>query len=150
NYARTLTTNYDLASRKWDVAADGQTLKHRYDNAGRLNQMQDSLLNALGSNVGTIGYTYNPAGSRETVTAYSLGTSWAPTYTYDNGERLDTITSGATTLADYGYDPLSRVGTLAYFDGTSTTYGYENDDDLQSLTPTPKMGSPHSPIRFEQ
>ncbi len=141
HYARTLTTNYDLASRKWDVTADGQTLKHRYDNAGRLNQVQDSLLNALGSTVGNVTYTYNAAGSRETVTAYSLGSSWAPTYTYDNGERLDTITSGATPLADYAYDPLSRVGTLSYFDGTSTAYTYENDDDLQSLTQTYSGGS---------
>ena len=65
SYARTLTTNYDLAGRKWDVTADSQTLKHRYDAAGRLDYVDDTW---LGTSNNRVDYGYDAAGNRTMMT----------------------------------------------------------------------------------
>jgi RHS repeat-associated protein len=134
NYARTLATNYDLASRKWDVTADGQTLRHRYDTAARLLQVQDSLLNALGGTIGNVDYAYDSASNRTSVNFSASQGTWAATYNYDTAERLATVVNGASTLAQFGYDPLSRMTSTAFLDSTSVGLAYEADDDLQTLT----------------
>lgn len=133
NYARTLTTTYDLASRKWAATADGQTLQHSYDTAGRLSGITDSLLNTLGSGIGNVSYGYDSASNRASTTFSAAQGSWTTTYVYDAAERLATVKNGTTTFATLGYDPLSRPSTLSYLDTSSVTYTYEPDDDLQSI-----------------
>lgn len=142
NYARTLTSTYDLASRKYDTTADGQTLQHRYDGTGRLNLIGDTQLNALGASVGNVSYSYDASSNRASVgfTAVTQGT-WTAGYDYDAGERLWHITAGASTLATYGYDALSRVTSTGYYDATSVALTYEADDDLATLTHTYSGGS---------
>jgi RHS repeat-associated protein len=141
NYARTLTTNYDLASRKWDVTADGQTLRNRYDSAKRLDRVEDSLLNALGGTIGNVNYTYDAASNRKSVNFAASQGGWSTTFNYDTGERLWQITQGASTIAQFGFDALSRLTSATYVDTTSMTRTYEPDDDLQSLTHTYNGGS---------
>jgi hypothetical protein len=142
NYERTLTSSYDLASRPYDQGADGQTLRSRYDAAGRLLRVEDTLLNTLGANVGNVEYTYDPASNRQTMLFRTGGgTSWTQTYTYDNGERLFQLKNGTTVLAQYGYDPLARLTSLAYLDTSSAARTYEPDDDLATLTHTYNGGS---------
>ena len=134
NYARTLTTAYDLASRKWALTADGQTLQQGYDTAARLTSVNDSLLNALGSNVGNVSYAYDAASNRTLVSFTAAAGTWGATYNYDAGERLSSVTNGGSTLAQYAYDPLSRMSTTSYLDSTSVGFAYEADDDVQSIT----------------
>jgi hypothetical protein len=98
NFARTLSSTYDLASRPWNTTADGQTLRSRYDAAGRLLRVEDSLLNALGGTIGNVEYTYDPASNRKTMLFYTSGTSWTQTYHYDTGERLYQIKNGVPIL----------------------------------------------------
>jgi RHS repeat-associated protein len=142
NYARTLTSTYDLASRPYDQGAEGQTLKSRYDAAGRLLRVEDSLLNTLGANMGNVEYTYDPASNRQTMLFRTGGgASWTQTYTYDTAERLFQLKEGATVLAQYGYDPLARLTSLAYVDTSSAARTYEPDDDLATLTHTYNGGS---------
>jgi RHS repeat-associated protein len=142
NYARTLTSTYDLASRPYDQGADGQTLKSRYDAAGRLLRVEDTLLNTLGANVGNVEYTYDPASNRQTMLFRTGGgLTWPQTYTYDAGERVHQLKSGASVLAEYGYDPLARLTSTAFMDTSSAARSYEPDDDLATLTHTYNGGS---------
>src|SRR5260221_5621179 len=134
NYARTLTSTYDLASRKWDLTADGQTLRNRYDTAGRLYQVQDSLLNALGGTIGNVNYGYDAASNRTSIAFDASQGTWTTTSTYDTGERLSTVVNAGSTLAQYAYDPLSRLTNTTFSDSTSFGYAYEPDADLQTLT----------------
>ncbi len=140
-YARTLTTTYDLASRKIAITADGQTLMNFYDTAGRTNSISDSLLNSLGANVGNVGYTYDASGNRSTLAFTSAGSNWTGGYSYDAGERLYQLTAGPTTLSTFQYDNLGRASQIAYLDGTTVAIGYEIDDDLQTLTHAYNGGS---------
>ena len=134
NYARTLTSTFDLAYRKWDLTADGQTLRNRYDGAGRLNQVQDSLLNALGGTIGNVNYGYDVASNRTSVAYDASQGTWTANSTYDTGERLSTVVNNGSTLAQFAYDPLSRLTSTTFLDSTSVGYAYEPDDDLQTLT----------------
>ncbi|MFX8569866.1 hypothetical protein ABTM09_20465, partial [Acinetobacter baumannii] len=67
HFARTLTSTYDLASRKWAQTvvdtetgtSTTQTLQNGYDSAKRLTSVGDSLLNGLGTNIGNLGYAYD-------------------------------------------------------------------------------------------
>lgn len=133
HFARTLTSSYDLASRKWDVAADGQTLKQRYDDAGRLTSVEDTLIAA------TVGYTYDAASNRTRVTwpdAYYVQ------YTYDALNRMDLVQeSGTATLADYIYDTLSRRDFTTFGNGVTSDYSYENDDDLSGILHSASAGT---------
>jgi RHS repeat-associated protein len=135
HFARTLTTNYDLASRKYDVTVveaplANQTLSHRYDAAGRVDYVDDSLLGATNR----LDYGYDPADNRTTV-AYPGGTT--VTYTFDALNRMDTVTYGALQLANYDWDTLSRRDMVQLNAGTlSMDLEYEDDDDLESLAHT--------------
>jgi RHS repeat-associated protein len=134
NFARTLTTSYDLASRKWDVAADGQMLSHRYDAAGRVDYVDDSLLGASNR----LDYAYDAADNRTSV-VYPGGTTVA--YAFDALNRMDTVTEGGVVLADYDWDVLSRRDLVKLrANAFSMDLSYEADDDLASLVhtgPTP-------------
>ena len=132
HFARTLSTSYDLASRKWDASVveaplTNQAISHWYDAAGRLDYVDDSFLGATNR----VDYSYDAADNR-TVMAWPGGGS--VTYTYDALNRMDAVTEGGITLADYDWDTLSRRDLVKFNNnGFNADLGYENDDDLNSL-----------------
>jgi len=140
HFSRTLSTSYDIASRKWDLTADGQTLSHRYDAAGRLAYVDDSW---IGVNNRTA-YAYGDKVNRTQLT-YPSGSFL--TYAFDALNRLDTVTdNGGVTIANFDYDSLSRKDLLTLGNsGTAATvdWGYEADDDLNSL-----INNGPSPLTF--
>jgi RHS repeat-associated protein len=105
-----------------------------YDTAGRLNQVQDSLLNALGGTIGNVGYGYDAASNRTSVAFDASQGTWTTTSTFDTGERLASVVNAGATLAQFGYDPLARLTGTTFLDSSSVGYAYETDDDLQTLT----------------
>jgi RHS repeat-associated protein len=126
-YARTVTTNYDLLGRKLGVTADGHTVTHAYDPAGRLQSVTDSLL-------GLVGYQYDAAGNRTRITWPG---GYFVTYTYDALNRVDLIReSGTTLLADYTWDPLSRRTQIAFGNGATSAYAYDPDSALRQVVNT--------------
>ncbi len=133
-YARNLSTSYDLDARKWDVGADGQTLRHRYDSAGRLQRVEDSLLNTLGANVGNLVYTYDASSNRQGLTLTTSGASWSQNHDHDAANRLERVRNGATTLALHALDPLSRRQNSLFMDGSSAAFVYEPNSDLKTLS----------------
>jgi RHS repeat-associated protein len=114
----------------WGSPLASQTLSHRYDAAGRVDYMDDTLLG--GSN--RLDHGYDAADNRTSV-IHPGGTS--VTYAYDALNRLDTVTEGGVVLADYDWDPLSRRDLVKLnANAFSMDLGYEADDDLLSLAHT--------------
>jgi YD repeat-containing protein len=54
------------------------------------------------------------------------------TYTYDELNRLYTVTNWLNQTATYSYDAAGRLTSLTHFNGTVTTYGYDNANRLMS------------------
>lgn len=128
HFSRVLISSYDLASRKWDLTADGQTISNRYDNAGRLDYVTDSW---IGPN-NMIDYGYDAADNRASMTW--PGGGWL-TYSFDALNRMDLVTDhGGVQLANYDWDTLSRKDYVRQNNGGLTAdYGYEADDDLNLI-----------------
>lgn len=153
HFARTLTTTFDLASRKWAqkvvdteqnttaVPSTTQTLQNTYDTAKRLSQVSDSLLGALGTSVGTVGYGYDSSSNRNALNVYTSGAVFNLAYNYDDDNRLHTIQNAGTTLATFTPDPLSRLTNVTFADTSHDDYTYYYNNDLQNLTATYNGGS---------
>src|SRR6266478_7872401 len=79
---------------------------------------------------GTVGYTYDAAGRRSSLTV--PGQSVA-NYTFDNANRLTQIVQGSTTVS-LSYDNANRRTTLTLPNGITTSYSYDNASQLTGLT----------------
>ncbi len=79
---------------------------------------------------GTVGYTYDAAGRRSSLTV--PGQSVA-NYTFDNANRLTQIVQGSTTVS-FSYDNANRRTTLTLPNGITASYSYDNASQLAGLT----------------
>jgi RHS repeat-associated protein len=105
----------------------GKATTTTYDAAGRLlTKVPDPTLAEP-----TMIFTYNPTGTRATMT----DASGVTTYTYDTRNRLLTKGSPAGTLT-YTYDPAGNVATLrsSNANGTSVDYAWDDANRLSSVT----------------
>lgn len=116
-----------------------------YDAGDRLRTIVDSsagiitrdydLLDRLTSETtpeGSISYTYDLDGRRETTTLAGQPTV---TYEYDDAHRLTTITQ-STTIVSMTYDDANRRDTLTLPNGIVATSGYDNANQVTGLTYT--------------
>jgi YD repeat-containing protein len=122
-----ITYSYDLASRITS-AVSTNTLTFNYDALGRLTSTTDNL--------GTIGYTYDTAGRRDTMNYPGGGLTI--TYDYDTLSRLKKIrengaTSGVGVLVSYTYDNLGRRDLATFGNGSVQDLTYGPDLRLQNL-----------------
>lgn len=127
NYARTVTTSYDLLGHPRLLSAEGQTVDTVYDKAGRVDYVTDTY----GGNSYLVDESWDEAGNR-------TGTTWpgggSLTYGYDALSRLDTVTDNVgVKLVDYDYDLLSRRDFVTYGNGATSDPEFYPDDVLQSL-----------------
>jgi len=119
------------------------TVSNTYDAGNRLTQTVDSIsgtivrgydgLDRLGSDgtpQGTVGYTYDNAGRRASLTVPG---QTVVNYTFDDANRLTQITQGTTTVL-FAYDNANRRTTLTLPNGITTTYSYDNSSRLTGLT----------------
>jgi YD repeat-containing protein len=114
-----VSTNYDAASRVTSITNSNSTITRTYFNDNLLNTES----NKYGDNITrTVTYTYAD-GRRASLTypnnAYSF------TYTYTGRSQLDTIVSGSTTIANYGYDVNGNLTGRTLDNSTSSAYGYD-------------------------
>lgn len=137
NYARLLTSTYDLLGRKLVLDAEGQTISHVYDTAGRIDYVTDTY---AGNNY-VVDHSYDPAGNRTGMTWPGGGSL---SYTYSALNQMDLVTSNvpglptqSLQLANYDYDILGRRD-LATFGtaGITSDPSYYPDDALQNLVNT--------------
>ena len=123
-----------------------------YDTLHRLSS--DTIANASGATVASIGYGYNPNSDVTSVTTSGLATAGGTTgtvtntYGYDQADRLTSWTAtpsgGTATSQSYGYDNDGNMtndnGVSYTYDArdelasssTGTSYAYTADGDLQS------------------
>ena len=93
----------------------------------------DDVLDRLASETtpqGTVGYTYDVAGRRSSLTVPGQAVA---NYTFDNANRLTQITQGTTTVS-FSYDNANRRITLTLPNGITTSYSYDNASQLTGLT----------------
>jgi RHS repeat-associated protein len=81
---------------------------------------------------GTISYTYDDAGRRQTMTVPGQAQIL---YTWDNANRLKTIIQGLEVV-QIAYDAAGRRQTLTLPNGIVATYGWDAASELTSLTYT--------------
>jgi RHS repeat-associated protein len=154
----TVTTyQYDSLSRLTQVTAGGLTNTYTYDNCTNGHGYLCSMTDASGST----SYTYRQNGQIASQTTVINGTSYPISWTYDNQDRVSTITypdgsvvtytyntqsavTGVTatiggnvlnvaTLINYTAFTLGPVSSLLTGDGTSHSYGYNGDLRMNSL-----------------
>ena len=140
-YARTVTSAYDLMGRPTSAAvtgADTQTLTFTYDTAGRMQTATDSIL-------GSIGYTRDLNGNTTQLT-WPGSASYA-TFAWDGLNRLCKVKESAATTctagdplnslaAQYSWDSLSRRQTLTFGNGVTAGYTYFNDSVVNTISHT--------------
>jgi RHS repeat-associated protein len=97
-----------------------------YDERDRLVRRVDEIYGMQRS----IGYTYDVAGNRTSVTTGS-GTV---NYTFDERNRLDRVLQGTDVLADYDYDAIGNLTRTQFKNGTEEIRQYDDLNRLKSLT----------------
>ena len=103
----------------------GQT-SYDYDDLYRLTE----VTNGAGQ---TIGYEYDAAGNRTRLT-YPLEHGGVVTYTYDNGNRLETVTDWRNGQFGYDYDDANRLAGVTLPNGVASSYGYDDAGRLTLLS----------------
>jgi RHS repeat-associated protein len=100
----------------------GGTVNYQYDALDRMAQQTSSY--------GTIGYTYNPDGSRSSMTV----TGQAPVnYAYDVGGRLRQIQQGTASIT-FDYDLGNRKTKATLANGIEVNFGRDANGNVTSIT----------------
>jgi RHS repeat-associated protein len=120
---------YDLGNRMTQAvdtqggspSSPGNTITRTYDGLDRvLSETKPE---------GTVSYTYDAAGLRQSMTA---GTQATVDYYYDNLERLGLVWNG-TIDAQYSYDGGGRRTGLTLPYGVSESYSYDSDSHVTAI-----------------
>ncbi|XVU28294.1 DUF6531 domain-containing protein [Actinoplanes sp. CA-054009] len=144
---KTTRMRYDLQNRlasidypdtSFDVTYSYDTHGNRTamtDRAGTVSYTYDALdqLTAVTRGSNTFKYSYDSVGNLATTT-YPDNTQYA--YTYDKDNRLDTVKTGATTLADYDYDPAGQQIKATLGNGAISTATYDRGGRVTRITDT--------------
>lgn len=101
------------------------TITPTFDNLSRLTSMV--------SPQGIVGYTYDAAGRRTSMTA---GNQSAVNYSYDNANRLTQITQGTSTSVSFTYDAANRRTSLTLPNGVTMSYNYDFGAQLAAINYT--------------
>jgi RHS repeat-associated protein len=120
---RVTTLGYDDAGETTSVSySDGVTPKatYGYDPGGRRVSMTDGT--------GTSSWTYNTFGE---VTAQTQGSGASVSYGYDNNGNQKSITyPGQSIAVAQTFDDANRLATVTDWNGNKTTFGYNLDSQL--------------------
>lgn len=145
---RIITLNYDTAAQPKTVSySDGVTtnVTYGYDPAGHRISMTDGTgtstwtYNTFGEvtvqtqgSGAAVGYGYDDNGNRTSITY--PGQTTAVARTFDDAERLKTVTDWNRNKTTFSYDNDGAIKTTAYPNGTTVTNGYNNAAQTTSTT----------------
>ena len=97
-----------------------------YDASDRLTGTNQTLPNGFSA---SISYSYDPNGNRTGMT-----TPWGGfTYTYDQLDRVRSITNPQGRTFNFTYDALGRRTSLTYPNGVEAVYAYDAASQLTSV-----------------
>ncbi len=111
------TLTYDQNDFLRTESFGGFTKKYDYDDEGKLKKItkpDNTVLN----------YSYDPVKGNLTNDDYA-------TYTYDNRNRLETVTRNGKAIT-YMYDDLNRVTSIMY-DGETVGYEYDKNSNVTKM-----------------
>jgi RHS repeat-associated protein len=132
------TFTYDVGGRMLTATRAGWVVSYTYDVANRVTQTTQGGR--------TIGYSYNiPAGTR-TIT-YPGGR--VITEQQDLRSRLSGVKEGAVNIATYSYDNGNRVDTRTYQNGVVADYTYDANNRITELTHIVGQAPPLAAFRHE-
>jgi len=121
-----LTYTYTLTGAPKSLSNGTTTTTYTYDALGRV------LTETDGSNVRT--YAYNIGNARTSFVLNTGGiTRLNNVYTYDELNRLKTVTYDTTTYVTYAYDTNGNRSSVTYNNGNTETYTYNLANMLTSL-----------------
>jgi len=141
---QTTSVQYDGINRPELITfQDGSTIAITWDGGNRATKFSDSLngtitrtydgldrLTQESGPQGSVGYQYDAAGRRQTMTATG---QTVVNYTFDNADRLTQVAQGTTTLG-FGYDAASRRSTVTLPNGIVGTFAFDNANELTGIT----------------
>ena len=111
---QTTTYTYDPIDRVTNIAyADSTSIGYAYDGAGNRTSMTDGT--------GTTTWAYDPQNRQTSKSSPQAGNF---TYGYDAIGNLTTL-AGAAGTTTYGYNNLNELTSLLDWDSTTTTFGYD-------------------------
>ncbi|MGI8446672.1 MAG: hypothetical protein ACR2MP_05700 [Streptosporangiaceae bacterium] len=129
--------------------ADGSSVASQYDANGNRSQMVNSSgtttytwdsLNRLTTvrfpGGKTIGYGYDPAGNRLTITYQYLSGSPTVHYSYDADNRPQGVQDWLGNTTTYSYTRTGQVYQVLFpaSTGITSTYAYDNDGRVTSIS----------------
>jgi RHS repeat-associated protein len=106
---------YDSQLRPASVTKDGKTLTFGYDGFNRVN--------AVGYDGATVACEYDANGN---ILRLIYPDGKAVNYTYDNLNRMKTVTDWNNRTITYSYLKDSRLQSVAYPNGMTVSYAYDN------------------------
>lgn len=109
------------------VDAEGNTTTWLYDSLNRITQINYPATTGIPAS--SVDFEYDAVGNRVVMT----DTTGATTYTYDNLNRLTSLTNPIGETVSYTYDDAGRRTGLTYPDGSLVSYGYDAVDRLTSV-----------------
>jgi RHS repeat-associated protein len=89
-----------------------------------------SQVTSISNPGGTIAYTYDAAGRRETMT---LPGSKTLTYTYDDAGQLTTVTDWQSRTTSYDYTGFGALHSITRPNGVTTEYEYDDAGRLSAV-----------------
>jgi RHS repeat-associated protein len=116
-----VTLSYDKHNRPVTMADSLGTTTYTRDAAGRITAMTDA-------NGQTVAYRYDENGNTGLLTTVIYPGNKPVTYTYDELNRLETVTNWLEQRATYTYDEAGRLISLVNFNGAVTTNTYDGAD----------------------
>jgi len=129
NVSETNSYTYYVTGAKKTESNPTVTTTFVYDALGRLTQESES-----GGSGAVKVYSYDLANNRTGFSATRGGTTIHNTaYSYDNQNRLKTVSDNGSLKATYNYNANGARSSLVYANGTSEVYAYNNANWLTNL-----------------
>ncbi|HXN52696.1 MAG TPA: RHS repeat-associated core domain-containing protein [Candidatus Acidoferrum sp.] len=119
-HASPVTFTYTTSGLRATMTDPSGTSTYQYDSANRLVQVVKPN--------GTLSYSYDPAGN-----LISLNSGALVAYTYDQLNRLASVSDPTTGITSYSYDAVGNLTSVAYPNGVVHAYAYNTKNQLTNL-----------------
>lgn len=117
---------YDAVGNRRSATNSWGTTYYDYDAMNRLEREEQP-------NGAILEYGYDKAGNKTSLTTTINGISTTVTYTYDDLNRLASVTDAEFNTTTYTYDSVGNRDSVSYPNGVTTSYEYDVLNRLKAL-----------------